>query len=106
MLKETENEETRFFVTFLSLMAFRLGGGRVGAGPPAPSPSFLAMPMIVPSMLFVILRFCVLFCLFAVVYNCTCQSDTNGSILYDHAKYVILLVKVKTVLNSSCNLKL
>ena len=51
-------------------------------------------------MLFVILRFCVLFCLFAL---CACQSDTNGSILHDHANYVILLVKVKIVLNSSCN---
>ena len=37
---------------------------------------------------------------------CACQSDTNGFILYDHAKYVILLVKVKIVLNSSSNLKL
>ena len=35
-----------------------------------------------------------------------CQSDTDGFILYDHAEYVILLVKVKIVLNSSCNLKL
>ena len=36
--KETETEETiRFFVTFLSLVAFQLGGG----GPPAP----LATPL-------------------------------------------------------------
>ena len=35
-----------------------------------------------------------------------CQSDTNRSILYDHAQYVIVLVKVKIVLNSSGNLKL
>ena len=29
MLKETETEETKaFFVTFLSLLAFQLGGGR------------------------------------------------------------------------------
>ena len=34
---------------------------------------------------------------------CACQSGTNGSISYEHAKYVILLVKVKIVLNSSCN---
>ena len=34
MLKETETEETiGLFVTFLSLVAFQLGGGRVG-GPP------------------------------------------------------------------------
>ena len=34
MLKETETEETIvFFVTFLSLVAFQLGGG---AGPPGP----------------------------------------------------------------------
>ena len=33
-------------------------------------------------------------------------GDTNDSILYDHAKYVILLEKVKIVLNSSCNLEL
>ena len=59
--------------------------------------------MIVTSMLFVILRFCVLFRSFAFVL---CQSDTIGSILNDHAQYVILLVKVKIVLNSSSNLKL
>ena len=34
MLKETDTEETiRFFVTFLSLVAFQLGVG--GPGPPA-----------------------------------------------------------------------
>ena len=37
---------------------------------------------------------------------CACQRGTNGSILYDQAKYLILLVKVKIVLNSRCNLKL
>ena len=26
---------------------------------------------------------------------CACQSDTNGSILYDHAKYVIFLEKLQ-----------
>ena len=70
-------------------------------------------------MLFVILRFCELFCFFACLPLCAChcqsnsfvrsfvcQSVTNGSFLYDHAKYVILLVKVKIVLNSNCNLKL
>ena len=43
-----------------------------------------------------------LFCWFALV--CACQSGTNGSVLYDHAKHVILLVKVKIELNSSSNL--
>ena len=41
MQKETENEETRFFVTFLSLVAFRLEGR-------APCP--LATRMIVGSI--------------------------------------------------------
>ena len=51
----------------------------------------------------VILRFRVLFTCLPL---CACQSDTNGSILYDHAKYVILLVEVEIVFNSGCNLKL
>ena len=75
MLKETENEETRFFCHISAIGGISIGG----AGPP---PS-LATPMIVTSMLYVILKFCVLFCLFALL--CACQSDTNGSILYDHA---------------------
>ena len=29
-----------------------------------------------------------------------CQSDTDGSILYDHATYEVLLIKVKIVLNT------
>ena len=41
-------------------------------------------------------------CFFACLPLYACQSDTNGSILYDHAKYVILLVKVKIVLNGEC----
>ena len=45
-------------------------------------------------------------CFFACLPLCACQSDTNGFILYDHAKYVILLVKIKIALNSSCNLRL
>ena len=37
MLKETETEDTVvFFVTFLSLVAFQLGG----PGPPGPPPGF------------------------------------------------------------------
>ena len=99
MIKETENEETRLFATFLSLVAFRLGGGG-GGGPPAPL--VLTTPMLVTLMLFVIDFVCFFVCL----PLCACQSYTNGSILYDHAKYVILLVKVKIVLNSGCNLKL
>ena len=78
-----------FFVTFLSFVAFRLGD---------PSPP-LATPMIVTSMLFMILRF---FVLFACLPLCASQSDSHGSILYDHAKYVISLVKVKIVLKSRC----
>ena len=49
-------------------------------------------------MLFVILRFSVLFCF---VVLCVHVKVINGSIFYHHAKYVILiLVKVKIVLNS------
>ena len=94
MLKETE--ETRLFVTFFLLMVFCLGE-------PSPLASPLATPMIATLMLFVILRICVLF---ACLPLCACQSYSNGSNLYDHAKYVILLVKIKIVLNSSSNLKL
>ena len=37
MQKETETEETiDFFVTFLSLVGFQLGGGARAPGPPAP----------------------------------------------------------------------
>ena len=43
---------------------------------------------------------------FACLPSCACQSDANGFILYDDAKYVILLIKIKIVLNSSCSLKL
>ena len=54
---------------------------------------------------------------FAPLHNCLCHpvmlqysgagpGDTNDSILYDHDKYVILLVKVKIVLNSSKNLEM
>ena len=88
MLKETENEETRLFY-----YVFIIGGISIGGAPWAP-------PVMATTMLFIILRFCVIFCLFA------CQSDTNGSILYGHAKYVIFLVKIKIVLNSSSNFKL
>ena len=96
-LKETENEETRLFCHVFVFGSISIGGD------PGPLGPLLATPMIVTSILFVILRFWVLFgCLPLGVY----QSDTNGSSLYDHAKYVILLVKVKIVLNSSRDLKL
>ena len=80
---------------------FILGG--ISKGGRALWAPLLATPMIVILILFVIRRFCVFF---ACLPWCVCQRDTNGSSLYDHAKYVILLVKVKIVLNSSCNLKL
>ena len=56
MLKETENEETRHFCHI-----FIIGGTSIGGGGGLPA------AMIVTSMLFVILRFCLLFCLFALV---------------------------------------
>ena len=92
--KKNETEGTiGFFVTFLLLETFRFeGAGSFGHSYDCKT-----------SMLFVILRFCVLFCLFAFVCM---SSDTNGFVLYAHAKYVMLLVKVKIVLNSRCNLKL
>ena len=82
MLKETENEETKLFCHIFVFNGISIGGTRAFWAP------LLATPIIVTLMLFVILRFCVLFCL------CVCQRDTNGSILYVYAKYVILLVKV------------
>ena len=54
MLKETENEDTRLFCHIFIICGISIGGP-------------LAMPIIVTSMLFVILRFCVLLCLFALV---------------------------------------
>ena len=78
---------------------FIIGGISIGGGLLAP----LATPMIVTSMLFVVLRFEIFFVCLPL---CACQSDTNGFILCDHAKYVMLLVKGKIVLNNSCNLKL
>ena len=98
MLKETENQETRLFVTFLSLVTVRLGGGAASC-PYLPPPGYACEST---SILFMIIRFCMLFCLFALDAY---RSDTNGSILYDQGKYVVLLIKVKIVLNNSCNLK-
>ena len=85
MLKETEKKQD-FFVTFLSLVAFRLGGP--GLLPPLPGYAYDC----ITSMIFVILRFCMLFCLFALVCMSNCQSDTKGSVLYDHSKYVCYIV--------------
>ena len=94
MLNETENEETRLFLPhFCHWWHFDWGGQEARAS--------LATSMVVTSMLFVILKFNILFCLFALL-----RSDTNGYVLYDHTKYVILLVKVQIVLNGRCIWKL
>ena len=89
MLKETKNEETRLFCHILLSVAFRLGGEGAGY---AYDCNFNAICDIKILCAFLPLR--------------ACPSHANGSILYDHAKYVILLVKVEIVLNSSRNLKL
>ena len=60
MLKETENQETRLFCHI-----FIIGGISIEGDPGSLIP--LAMPIVVISMLFVTLKFCVLFCLFALV---------------------------------------
>ena len=94
MLKDTENEETRLFChMFYNWWHFDWGGGGRTSWPY--NCNFNAICDI---KIFV--------CFFACLPLCSCQTDTNGSILYDHAKYVIFLVKVKIVLNNSCNLKL
>ena len=82
MLKETENEETKLFCHI-----FIIGGILIGEGGPgllAP----LATPTIITSMVFVIL-IKILYAFLLLCANCACQSDTNSSILYDHAKYAI-----------------
>ena len=93
ILKKTENKETRLFVTFLLLVAFRFWGTR------APCPPSYAYDGNFDAIhdFKILCGFC------ACLPLCASQSDTDGSILYHHAKYVILLVKVKIVLNSSCN---
>ena len=94
MHTKTKNGETRLFcqMFFIDDISIKGGGGGLLV-------SFLpGNAYDLTSMLFVILRFCALLCLFA------CQSDTYGSILYDHSQYVISLVKVKIVLNSSCRI--
>ena len=64
MLEKTENEETRLFCHI-----FVIGGISIGGWPMIVilMPPPLATPMIVILMLFVILRFCVVFCLFVFV---------------------------------------
>ena len=88
MQTKTKNGETRLFcqIFFIDGISIKSGGLLVSFLPGYASD--------LTSMLFVILRFCALLCLFA------CQNNTYGFILYDHAKYVISLVKVKIVLNS------
>ena len=97
MLKETETEETRLFCYIFCF----IGNISTGGAGPFPPPGYAYdcnFNAICDIKIFV------LFCLFALVF--TCQSNTNGSILCDHAKYMILLVKINIVMNSSCNLKL
>ena len=98
MLKKLKMKKQEFFVTFLSLVAFRLGGGPGSPGPPAPGYAYDCNFNAICDI-----KILYAFCFFALV----CISKRHyGFILLDHAKYVILLVKVKIVLNSSCNLKL
>ena len=56
MLKETENEETRLFCHIFFIDGTSMVGGGGSLGP------LQATPTIVTSMLFVILKFCLLFC--------------------------------------------
>ena len=76
-----------------------------GAGPPSarrlPPPSGYAYDCNVNAICDIkILSVFLLVCPFVHV------KATNGFISYDHTKYVISLVKVKILLNSSSNLKL
>ena len=87
-----KNGETRLFCQIFFTDGISIKGGGLLVS------FLLGYAYDLTSMLFVILRFCALFCLFA------CQSDTYDCILYNHAKYVILLVKVKMVLNSNCRI--
>ena len=91
MLKEIE--ETRLFCHIFIFGGISIGWRR---GPPAPSYAYDCNFNAI----------CDIKILCAYLPSCVCQSDTNGSILYDHANYVILLVTVQIVLNSSPNLKL
>ena len=85
MLKETENEETRRFCHI-----FIIGGISIleGLGP------------LLPGNLHDCNFQCYLWyydfaCFFACLPLYACPSDTDGSVLYDHVKYVIFLVKIK-----------
>ena len=99
MLKETENEEARLFCHIFLIAGILI---KEEPGPLGPS---LAMLMIVTSMLFCNIKILCAFLFGCPCVHTACQSDTNGSILYDHAKYVVFLVEVKIALNSSSNLK-
>ena len=79
-----------FFVTFLSLVAFRLGGNPGLLGPPT---GYAYDCNFNPTCNIKILG------VFACMPLCVCQRNTNGSSLHDNAKYVIFLVKVKIVLS-------
>ena len=78
MLNETEKEETRFFLSHFFIDGFRLG---------------FCPPNYVYHCNFNAICDIKILCAFLLL--CACQSDTNGFIFYDHAKYAILLVKVK-----------
>ena len=73
MLKETENETHKFFVTFLSLVEFLLGWGRAPCLPSAGH-----TPMIVNSMLFVILIFV---CCFGCLPLCASEVESSRTSL-------------------------
>ena len=94
----------QYYLVITFCLIFVIGDSSIGGGgrPPAPISPPPGYAYESTSILFMIIRFCMLFCLFALDAY---RSDTNGSILYDHAKYVVLLIKVKIVLNNSCNLK-
>ena len=87
-----------FFVIFLLLVAFRQGKG---SGPPAPGYAYDGNFNAICDI-----KFCVLFCSFALTVYVKAILMVLFCNLYDHAKSLILLVKVKIALNSSCNLKL
>ena len=88
MLKETENKETRLLQHFYLWWHFDWGA--------APVPGYTY------DCNFNAICDIKILCAFLLVCPSTseyvCQSDTNGSILYNYAKYVILLVKVKIML--------
>ena len=89
MLKKTETEETRLFCHIFIICGISIGA------PCLPPPLDYAYDCNFNAI-------CDIKTLCAFLLLCACQSDSHGSTLYDHAKYIILLVKVKIVINSSC----